>query len=503
MTNQRILLGIDISTTGAKALLIDTNGRVVSSATTSYNLSTPHPLWSEQDPEDWWTGIKRSIRQVLTQAGIKGDSIAAIGMTGQMHGLVLLNRDGQVLRPAILWNDQRTGAQCDEIRKIFGKDQLIKISGNDALTGFTAPKILWVKENEPEIYKQVKHILLPKDFVRYKLTGEFAVDRAGGSGTILFDLAKRDWSEEIINALEITNDWLPPTFEGPEVTGMINKFAAEETTLPVGIPVVGGGGDQAAQAVGVGAVQPGIVALTLGTSGVVFATTEYPFIEPEGRLHAFCHAVPERWHFMGVMLSAAGSLQWYRNTLAPDASFDDLVSEANKVSPGSEGLLFLPYLTGERTPYPDPEARGAWVGLTIRHTRAYLTRSVLEGVAFGIKDSFTLIQSAGLGEITQVRISGGGAKSQLWKQIMASVLNSELVTVNTTEGAAYGTALLAGVGAGVYDSIQEACDATIQITGKTSPDDQSTQIYEDYYQRYQALYPALEDEFRHLTKVST
>lgn len=502
MASQRLLLGIDISTTGAKALLINLDGRVITSATTALNLSTPHPLWSEQDPEDWWIGIKLSIRKALAQANAKGDDISAIGMTGQMHGLVMLDANGKVLRPAILWNDQRTGEQCDEIRARVGRDQLIAISGNDALTGFTAPKILWVRENEPQVYKIVKHILLPKDYIRYKLTGEYAVDRAGGSGTILFDLAKRTWSEKILKALEIPNAWLPPTFEGPEVTGTINKTAADETSLSEGIPVVGGGGDQAAQAVGVGAVQPGIIALTLGTSGVVFATTESPLVEPEGRLHAFCHAVPERWHFMGVMLSAAGSLQWYRDTLAPDTSFNDLVAEANSASPGSEGLLFLPYLTGERTPHPDPEARGAWVGLTVRHTRAHLTRAVLEGVAFGIKDSFTLIQSAGLGEITQVRISGGGAKSQLWQQIMADVLGSELVTVNTAEGAAFGAALLAGVGVGAYNSVYEACDATIQITGKTSPDNRISQIYKDYYIRYQALYPLLETEFKEIAKVA-
>jgi len=503
MTNQKLLLGIDVSTTGAKALLINTSGRVISSATSALELSTPHPLWSEQDPEDWWEGIKLSIKKALTQANANGDDITAIGMTGQMHGLVLLDANGKVLRPAILWNDQRTGKQCDEIRAMVGREKLIETCGNDALTGFTAPKILWVKENEPELYKKVKHILLPKDFVRYKLTGEFAVDRAGGSGTILFDLAKRTWSEELINTLEIPNAWLPPTFEGPEVTGAVTKNAADETSLSEGIPVFGGGGDQAAQAVGVGAVQPGIIALTLGTSGVVFATTESPLVEPEGRLHAFCHAVPERWHFMGVMLSAAGSLQWYRDTLAPDTSFDELISEAISISPGSEGLLFLPYLTGERTPHPDPEARGAWVGLTVRHTRAHLTRAVLEGVAFGIKDSFTLIQTAGLGEITQVRISGGGAKSQVWQQIMADVLGSELVTVNTTEGAAFGAALLAGVGVGAYDSVHEACEATIQITGKTPPDDRISQIYNDYHVRYQALYPILEPEFKQIAKVAT
>jgi xylulokinase len=332
------------------------------------------------------------------------------------------------------------------------------------------------------------------------LTDEYAMDRAGGSGTILFDLKTRTWSQEVLEALNIPAEWLPPTYEGPEVTGYVSAAAATETGLAEGIPVVGGGGDQAAQAVGVGAVQPGIIALTLGTSGVVFATTESALIEPEGRLHAFCHAVPDRWHFMGVMLSAAGSLQWYRDTLAPDTDFDALVDEAGSVPPGSEGLLFMPYLTGERTPYPDPLARGAWVGLTVRHTRAHMTRAVLEGVAFGVKDSFTLIQQAGLGTIEQVRISGGGAKSPLWRQIMADVLGVELVTVNTTEGAAYGAALLAGVGVGLFADVPTACDATIQITGRTSPTD-ATGEYAEYYPRYRALYPALADEFKAIAKI--
>lgn len=496
-----LLLGIDISTTGAKALLIDEAGKVVSSATTPLTLSTPRPLWSEQNPLDWWSGIQKSIRQALSAAGSAGPDIAAVGMTGQMHGLVLMDGDGQVLRPAILWNDQRTGDQCDEIRARLGKDRLIQVTGNDALTGFTAPKILWVQENEPEVWAKARHILLPKDYIRYHLTGEFAVDRAGGSGTILFDLKTRTWSEEVVKALDIPMSMLPPTYEGPEVTGRISAKAAAETGLAIGTPVVGGGGDQAAQAVGVGAVRPGIIALTLGTSGVVFAATESALVEPQGRLHAFCHAVPDSWHFMGVMLSAAGSLQWYRDTLAPDVSFDDLVAEAGQVSPGSEGALFLPYLTGERTPHPDPLARGAWVGLTVRHTRAHLTRSVLEGVAFGIKDSFSLIQASGLGEIEQVRISGGGAKSQLWRQIMADVLGVELVTVNTTEGAAFGAALLAGVGAGLFDSVPAACKAMIQITGRTLPVAANKRIYEDYYARYRALYPALSAEFKAIAEV--
>lgn len=491
----KLFLGLDVSTTGAKALLINERGGVVSSATAPLALSAPHPLWSEQDPRDWWIGIVKSIRQALEQAGVSGSEVTSIGLTGQMHGLVLLDEQGEVLRPAILWNDQRTGAQCDDMRARLGKEHLIQITGNDALTGFTAPKILWVQQNEAEIYARARHILLPKDYIRYRLTGDYAMDKADGSGTILFDLKNRDWSPEVLAALDIPANWLPPTFEGPAVTGYVSMLAAAETGLVQGIPVVGGGGDQAAQAVGVGAVQPGIIALTLGTSGVVFATTESPLIEPEGRLHAFCHAVPDRWHFMGVMLSAAGSLQWYRDTLAPGVSFDTLVNEAGDIKAGSEGLLFLPYLTGERTPYPDPLVRAAWVGLTVRHTRAHMTRAVLEGVAFGIKDSFRLILQAGLGHIEQVRISGGGAKSELWRQIMADVLGVELVTVNTTEGAAYGAALLAGVGADFYENVPAACEATIQITGRTSPT-QATRAYQDYYPHYCALYPALAPEYK-------
>ena len=340
MTAKTLLLGLDVSTTGAKALLIDTDGNVAGSATNPLTLSTPKPLWSEQNPTDWWTGIVYSIREALANAGVTGESVAAIGLTGQMHGLVMLDDAGVVLRPAMLWNDQRTAVQCDTIRERLGKERLIQITGNDAMTGFTAPKILWVQENEPDIYAQTRHILLPKDYVRYQLTGELAVDRAGGAGTLLFDLKKRTWSDEVVAALDIPTDWLPPTFEGTEVTGTVSLAAAAVTGLIAGTPVVGGGGDQAAQATGVGAVESGIVALTLGTSGVVFATTDEPLIEPQGLLHAFCHAVPGKWHFMGVMLSAAGSLQWYRDTLAPDTGFDDLTAEAAAVQPGSEGLLF-------------------------------------------------------------------------------------------------------------------------------------------------------------------
>lgn len=487
-------LGIDSSTTATKAILIDDAGSVIGVASSTYGYETPKPLWSEQQPMLWWTGTVNSIRQVLAETGIDPTAVSAIGLTGQMHGLVLLDAVGDVLRPAILWNDQRTGAECDEIRTIIGQQRLIDITGNDALTGFTAPKIVWVKNHEPEIYGRIAHILLPKDYVRYHLTGEFATDKAGGSGTQLFNVAQRNWSDEVVTALGIDRAWLPQTFEGTAVTGTLTPAAAKVTGLPASIPVVGGGGDQAANAVGTGAVVDGVVALSLGTSGVVFVSSDEPVVEPDGRLHAFCHAAPGKWHLMGVMLSAAGSLRWFRDTAAPGTEFSDLVDAAGKVPAGCDGLFFLPYLTGERTPHPDPLARGAFVGLTVRHTRNHLTRAVLEGVAYGLRDSFELMKAAGITRINQVRISGGGAKSALWRQILADVFQAELVTVNTAEGAAYGAALLAATGTGAFNSVEEACQATINITGVTSPGDQSA-VYQELYPLYRELYPALKPIF--------
>lgn len=493
---RRLFLGIDVSTTGAKALLIDEKGAVVASATTPLTVQTPKPLWSEQNPHEWWMGTWRSIRDVMGSSGAAADEIAAVGLTGQMHGLVLLDSERRVLRPAILWNDQRTAAECDDIRaRMGGQARLVEVTGNDALTGFTAPKILWVRKHEPEVYAKADLVLLPKDYVRLRLSGVAAMDKADGSGTLLFDLAARDWSKEVLGALEIPATWMPGTFEGPEVTGRITKKAAEETGLREGTPVMAGGGDQAAGAVGAGVVRPGGVALTLGTSGVVFAATESALVEPQGRLHAFCHAVPGRWHFMGVTLAAAGSLQWYRDALAPGVPFETLVGEAAEAPAGSEGLLFTPYLSGERTPHPDPRARASFVGLTVRHRRAHLTRAVLEGVAFSMKDCFALLAEAGLPEVSQVRIAGGGAKSALWRRIVASILNVEIATVNSTEGAAFGAALLAGVGEGAWPSVDAACEATIKVTGRERPEGGWTAAYETAYARYRALYPALKPTF--------
>ena len=464
-------------------------------ATSPHTLQTPKPLWSEQNPEEWWQATSASIQAVLKKAGISGAQVSAVGLTGQMHGLVLLDGSGEVLRPAILWNDQRTQSQCDEIHRLIGKQLFIKITGNVALPGFTAPKILWVRQNEPEVFARVRQILLPKDYLRFRLTGDYAMDKADGSGTVLFDLARRNWSSELLLALGIDPRWMPPTFEGSQVTGRVSAAAAKITGLKAGTPVVAGGGDQAAQSVGVGAVESGIVAMTLGTSGVVFASTSAPLIEPEGRLHAFCHAVPGTWHLMGVMLSAAGSLQWFHDNLTLSMGFDELLYEAEGAPAGSQGLQFLPYLSGERTPYPDPLARAGFVGLTIRHKRAHMTRALLEGVAYGIKDNFKLIQNAGLGSLKQVRASGGGTKGALWREIMATVLETELVTVNTTEGAAFGAALLAGVGVGVWPDVPTACENTIKITGSVKPNVSDLTAYRDGYQVYSELYHSLEKIF--------
>ena len=489
-----VVLGIDVSTTATKAVLVDESGRVGGIGVAEYDFSVPEPLWSEQEPSLWWDGAVAAIRSVLRSTRVVGEDVAAVGLTGQMHGAVLLDRGGSVLRPAILWNDQRTGAECDAIRRAVGPERLIEITGNDALTGFTAPKLVWVRDHEPDVWARVAHVLLPKDYVRLRLTGEYALDKADGAGTILFDLAARDWSPEILAALQIDPTWVAPTFEGPAVTGGLTAEAASATVLVPGTPVVAGGGDQAANAVGVGVIDPGSMALSLGTSGVVFAATDRPIHEPRGIVHAFCHAVPGRWHMMSVMLSAAGSLRWFRDALAPGVEFGDLVAAAADVPPGSGGLLFLPYLTGERSPHPDPLARGAFVGLTVTHDRRHLTRAVLEGVAFGLRDGLDLMTAAGVPAPTQIRASGGGTASPLWRQILADVLDVEIATVDTTEGAAYGAALLAAVGAGWYASVAAAAEANVHATPVASPG-ADVDRYGEAHARYRDLYPALSPLF--------
>ena len=501
-----MLLGIDISTTGAKAVLINTQGQMLHASSHPYPISTPRPLWSEQNPEDWWQAAIASIQDVLSKPGVEPGKIKSIGLTGQMHGLVLLDAQDHVLRPAILWNDQRTADSCETLAEQIGLDQLINITGNPALTGFTAPKLLWVREHEPKIYQRIAHILLPKDYIRFKLSGDTAVDCADASGTSLFDITQRAWSQEILSTLEIKTEWLPSVYEGTEITGVVSPKGAKLTGLEAGTPIVGGGGDQAAQAVGVGAVTPGIVAVTLGTSGVVFAPTRSPVIDPQGRLHAMCHSLPpgedQGWHLMGVMLSAGGSLQWLRDTLAPELDYAKLTESAGEVPPGSEGLIFLPYLTGERTPHPDPFARGCFIGLTPRHRLAHMTRAVLEGVGFGLRDSMELLKQTGLNEIRQVRLSGGGAQSSLWRQILSDIMDVEIVTVDATEGASYGAALLAGVGVGVWPNVKEACQATVQTQTRTKPNAENIPVYDSYYEDYTRLYPSLKETFKSLTTKS-
>ncbi len=489
------VLGIDVSTTATKAVLIDESGAVRGVGASEYGFDVPQPLWSEQEPSLWWDGAVAAIRSVLATTGTSGNDVAAIGLTGQMHGLVLLGEGNEVLRPAILWNDQRTAAECDAIRAAVGPERLIAITGNDALAGFTAPKLVWVRDHERDVWRQIAHVLLPKDLVRLRLTGDHAVDKADGAGTILFDLAARDWSPEMLDALGINRRWLPETFEGPDVTGLVTAAAAEATGLRPGTPVVAGGGDQAANAVGLGAVEPGTPVLSLGTSGVVFAPTARPIIESGGRVHAFCHSVPDRWHLMSVMLSAAGSLRWYRDTVAPGVSYSDLTDAAVDVPAGSEGLWFLPYLSGERSPHPDPLARGAFVGLTVSHDRRHLTRAVLEGVAFGLRDGLDLMVEAGMPVPTRIRASGGGTASPVWRQILADVLEAEIATVATTEGAAYGAGVLAAVGAGWFPAVGAATDAWVATTVVAAPGPDAP-IYRERHAGYRALYPALAPTFR-------
>ena len=488
------VLGIDVSTTATKALLIDERGRVAGIGSAEYDYVVPAPLWSEQDPGLWWTAAQVAIRAALVNAGIAGRDVGAVGLAGQMHGAVLLDDGDQPLRPAILWNDQRTAAECDEIRRRVGRRRLIEVTGNDALTGFTAPKLVWVRNQEPDVWRRIAHVLLPKDFVRHRLTGDHAVDRADGAGTLLFDLAGRDWSAEVLTALDIDPGWLPRTAEGPEVTGVVSGRAAEATGLAPGTPVVAGGGDQAATAVGVGAVDPGIVALSLGTSGVIFAATDRPLFEPEGRVHAFCHAVPDRWHLMSVMLSAAGSLRWFRDALAPGLPYSALDDEASEIAPGSEGLVFLPYLTGERSPHPDPLARGAFVGLTVTHDRRHLARAVLEGVAYGLRDGLDQMVATGIETPTRIRASGGGVASPVWRQILADVLGAEIATVSTSEGAAFGAGLLAAVGSGWFGSVAQATQWAVEVNVVAEPG-RDASVYAEGLEAYRALYPALAPSF--------
>jgi xylulokinase len=469
------LVGLDVGTTGVKAVAIDPGGAVLATAEHGYPLSTPRPGWSEQDPEDWWRASDAALTEV--SAGL---AVAGIGLSGQMHGLVVLDGEDRVLRPAILWNDQRTGAECAAIEERVGLERLIALTGNRALPGFTAPKLLWLREHEPEAFARVRRICLPKDYVRLRLAGAWASDAADASGTLLLDVAGRRWSEEVLEDLELPRDWLPPVLESPAVSG--------ETTG--GVAVAAGAGDCAAAALGVGVDRVGPASIVLGTSGVVFAALPAYRPDERARVHVFCHAVPGAWHAMGVMLSAAGSLQWLHDAVAPDAPFDRLLEEAGRWEPGAEGLLFLPYLQGERTPHADPDARGAFAGLHLRHDRGALVRSVLEGVAFGLRDSLDLLRGLGV-DVTSARISGGGARSDLWLRICASALGVPIERTVVEEGSAYGAALLGGVASGVFSDVQDAVDRTVRRLDLVEPDPAWVDAYADLHARYSRLYPAL------------
>lgn len=499
-----LLLGIDVGTSGTKAVVINEKGDIVGSATRDYPLYTPRPYWAEQNPEEWWKATVEAIRHACKNGQVSPGSIEGVGLSGQMHGLVLLDEDGKVLRPAILWCDQRTAAECGKIVETIGEKRLRELTCNPALTGFTAPKVMWVKNHEPQVYDNVSKILLPKDYIRLRLTGEYATEVSDASGTLLFDVRNRRWSQEVIEALGVREEWLPLCYESPEVSGTIIREASQLTGLSERTPVVGGGGDQAVGAVGNGIVKPGTISVTVGTSGVVFAHMQEPAVDAEGRLHTFCHAVPSEWHVMGVTLGAGGSMRWFRDALCQAEvavarsvetdPYEIITAEAGQAEPGCEGLVFLPYIAGERTPYADPNARGVFFGLSLRHTKSHIARAIMEGVAFSLKDCFELIKALGV-SMTDVRISGGGARSVLWRQIIADVLRVPLVTLNVTEGPAYGAALLAGVGTKVYRNVVEACEKTIKPVSETRPDPSNIERYRDYYEVYRSLYPALKPEF--------
>jgi xylulokinase len=497
------MLGIDIGTSGAKALLVDERGQILASGLSEYPLSSPYPLWSEQSPLDWWHGVRIAVRAALAQAGVGADQIAGMGLTGQMHGSVFLDSQGQVIRPALLWNDQRTAAECREITERIGAERLIEIAGNPALTGFQAPKILWLRAHEPENYGRLAHVLLPKDYIRYKLTGAYATDASDAAGTLLLDLRARDWSAEILDRLELPRLWFPEVFEGPAITGKLSAEAAGLLGLSEGLPVIAGGGDNAAAAVGTGVVRSGVISSSIGTSGVLFAHSDQIALDPRGRLHTFCHAVPGKYHLMAVTLSAGGAFHWLRDvlrSLSPDVGYDQLTGLAAAVPAGAEGLLFLPYLTGERTPHLDPFASGAFVGLTARHGLGHLVRAVMEGVVFSLRDGLEIMRELAV-PIHEIRATGGGGRSPLWRQMQADIYKTEVVTLAAEEGPAYGAALLGGVGAGVFGSVEDAVERCVTVTGGVQPDPSAAAFYDDLYAIYRDLYPHLREDMHHLGQV--
>lgn len=492
-----LLLGIDVGTGGTRAVAVDTAGRIVASATSEHQpFASPQTGWAEQDARDWWRATSEAVRAALAQSGVQGSEIGCVGLSGQMHGAVLLDERDDVVRPAIIWCDGRTDKQCRELTEKIGAERLIQLTLNPALTGFTLPKLLWVREQEPQLWARVRSVLLPKDYVRLRLTRDRATDVADASGTLLFDVANRGWSDEMLAGAEIDEKILPAVFESAQVTGRISAEGAAATGITEGTPVVAGAGDQAAGAVGLGIVRPGAVSATIGTSGVVFAATDRPAVDPQGRVHTFCHAIPERWHVMGVTQAAGLSLRWFRDQFGVKDGggdrdpYDQLCEEAASVPPGADGVLWAPYLMGERTPHLDPHARASLSGLAASHTRAHIVRAILEGVAFSLRDTLTIFDEMKV-PVETIRLGGGGARSAVWRQIQADAYGYPVETVETEEGAAYGAALLAGVGSGVWSSVDAACEAVVRTRSRIEPDKQTQALMNRQYAAFRQLYPVL------------
>jgi xylulokinase len=505
-------LGLDIGTGGSRALLVNAEGSVAGGVTAPHqDIHMERPLWAEQHPDNWWDAAADAVREVLAELGVHGEDIAGVGLSGQMHGLVLLDGQGTVVRPALIWCDQRSQKQVDWINDTAGRDMVLEQTANPVLTGFTAPKLLWVRDHDPKSYERARQVLLPKDYVRFRLTGEYAGDVSDASGTALFDVVQRRWAEPLIERLGIDRSWLPRVVESAEVTGKITPQAAARTGLKAGTPVVGGAGDQAASAVGNGIVEPGLLSCTIGTSGVVFSHLDQVAYDPEGRVHTFCHAVPGKWHVMGVTQGAGLSLQWFRNQLGQDAvkaaaergvdPYEILTAQAAEAPAGSEGLYWLPYLMGERTPHLDAAARGGWVGLTAKHTRAHLIRALIEGVSYSLKDCLEIIESLG-SKVSVVRASGGGARSAFWRQVLSAVFERPIATLQTQEGSAYGAALLAMTGSGHFGSVVEACHAAIREQQRVEPDGDLAATYRRGYPTFRALYPALKPVFDQINQTA-
>ncbi|MGA2534653.1 MAG: xylulokinase [Terracidiphilus sp.] len=484
-------LGMDVGTGGTRAVIVDGNGRVIASASSEHEpFKTEHPGWAEQEPEDWWRAAQEAIRMALAAAPEPRQSISAIGLTGQMHGAVMLDENGAVLRPALIWCDTRTQPQCDWLTAKIGYERLIELTCNPALPNFTVTKLLWVRQHEPEIFAKIRHIMCPKDYVRYRLTGEFAIDVQEASGTLLLDVTHRRWSREVAEAAGIDESWLPKVYESPEVCARISESAAGLTGLSAGTPVVAGAGDQGAGAVGMGILQPGSVSATIGTSGVVFAATAAPTKDPHGRLHTFCHAVPGLWHVMGVTQSAGLSFRWLKETFFSGENYDQLTAAAEKIPAGSEGLEWAPYLLGERTPHLDPEVRAAFAGISTGHTAAHFVRAVLEGVAYSLEDTFTLFAELGI-PVSAIRLGGGGARGPLWRKIQAGVYGQAVEVLTAEEGGAFGSALMAGVGAGHWANLDQACAQAIEVAQRIEPDAGDVDAYKAGYAQWRKLYPAL------------